>query len=184
MKACTVCAQFFPPRSDTARACSPKCAQRLVRDDKKARAAERRADRLALLALKPRAKWAAAAQTEVNRYVRLRDHRLGCASCDKPATWGGQWHASHFIAVADAPAIRFNLWNIAKACSVCNHRRSGNLLGLEAGLRSRIGPERVAWLKAQAGPHTFSVEYLRRLRKVFAKRANRLAARLETEAVQ
>lgn len=174
LRPCTVCGQAFPPRSDTATVCSPRCALKTVRDDKKARAADRRATRMALLALKSNAQWAREAQTEVNRYVRLRDRHLGCASCDKPATWRGQWHASHFIAVADAPALRFNTWNIAKSCSPCNHHKSGNLLMLEVTLRERIGDERVEWLKRQRGKHAFPVEYLRRIRRVFARRANRL----------
>lgn len=45
-------------------------------------------------ALKSRGDHAKEAQAVINRYVRLRDAHLGCISCDKPATWGGQWHCS------------------------------------------------------------------------------------------
>src|SRR6478609_4976925 len=46
--------------------------------------------------LKTRQEWLKEAQQWVNKYVRLRDYFQGCISCAKPATWQGQWHASHY----------------------------------------------------------------------------------------
>ena len=67
------------------------------------------------------------AQIYVNKYCRLRDDKLGCISCDKPATWNGQWHASHYKSRGANTALRFNLWNIHKSCSVCNNYLSGSI---------------------------------------------------------
>lgn len=57
---------------------------------------ERREIKVRKEKLKGRADHAQEAQAVINRYVRLRDAHLGCISCDKPASWGGQWHCSHF----------------------------------------------------------------------------------------
>lgn len=123
--------------------------------------------------LKSKAQWAKEAQTAVNKYVRLRDSHLGCVSCDKPASWDGQWHASHFRSVGAATAVRFNLWNIHKSCSVCNNWKSGNLSEYEPRLREKIGAEKVDWLRTQNQLSAHSVEYLKRLKIIFTKRAKR-----------
>jgi hypothetical protein len=127
--------------------------------------------------LKTRTQWASEAQKEVNRYVRLRDVHLGCVSCDKPANWDGQWHASHFRSVGAASAVRFNLWNIHKSCSVCNNWKSGNLSDFEPRLREKIGNQKVDWLRTQNKRAHYSIEYLKRLKYVMKKKANRQEAR-------
>ncbi len=81
------------------------------------------------------------AQAAFNSWVRLRDAALGCVSCDKPATWAGQWHASHFRSVGSSPEHRFNPLNVHRACSVCNNHLSGNILGYQPELIRRIGAE-------------------------------------------
>ena len=126
-------------------------------------------------AVKSRADWLRDAQMAVNRYIRLRDRDKGCISCDRPATWDGQWHASHFRSVGAASAVRFNLWNIHKACSVCNHHLSGNIAGYMPRLVEKIGPQKVEWLQQQNHVVRYEVEYLKRLKSVFNRRANRVA---------
>jgi len=123
--------------------------------------------------LKSKAQWAKEAQSAVNKYVHLRDAHLGCVSCDKPASWDGQWHASHFRSVGAATAVRFHLWNIHKSCSVCNNWKSGNLSEYEPRLREKIGPEKVDWLRTQNQLSAYSVDYLKRLKSIFTKRAKR-----------
>jgi len=100
-------------------------------------------------------------------------------SCDKPATWDGQWHASHFRSVGAASAVRFNLWNIHKACSVCNNWKSGNLSEYEPRLTIKIGADKVEWLRTQNQVISYSVNYLTRIKTVFAKKAKRLQTRLQ-----
>ena len=113
----------------------------------------------------------------MNRYVRLRDAGAGCISCHLPATWGGQWHASHFRSVGAASAVRFNLWNIHKACSPCNAHKGGNIHEYRPRLIAKIGAEKVDWLMCQNGRADYPVEYLKRLKAVFAKKARRLEKR-------
>jgi hypothetical protein len=132
-------------------------------------------------AAKPRSKWLAECQAIVNRYVRIRDRALPCCSCDRPASWDGQWHASHFRSVGAASGIRFHLWNIHKGCSICNNHLSGNLAGYHPRLVVRIGPEKVEWLQAQNAVVKHPVAYLKRFKAVMGKRLRRLEARLESE---
>lgn len=172
---CSQCSRPFMRRSTLHRVCSPLCAVRSVRAQKKAERADTKRRKEAA---KTRSQWLKEAQAVVNRYVRLRDAKLGCVSCDKPATWGGQWHASHFRSVGAASAVRFNLWNIHKACSICNNWKSGNLSEYEPRLRERIGAEKVDWLRTQNQLADFQIEYLKRLKVVFAKRVKRMEKKL------
>lgn len=156
-------------------ACGWQCAIEHSRKLKEAR--DRKEHRAAKLKAKPRSKWLSEAQAAVNAYVRARDAHLGCISCDKPASWLGQWHASHFRSVGAASSIRFNLWNIHKSCSVCNNWKSGNLIDYEPRLKEKIGSEKVDWLRSQTKPKAYDIEYLERLRDIFRKKTKRLNAK-------
>ena len=180
---CAYCKQQYMPTLPMQKACSLDCAKGMApsmraKAEKRAQVLERKRDREARERIKPRAKWLKEAEHAVNRYVRLRDAHLGCVSCDKPASWGGQWHASHFRSVGAASAVRFHLWNIHKACSVCNKHLSGNLAEYEPRLRALIGSERVDWLRSQNHLADYPIEYLSRLKRLFNRKANRLEKRL------
>lgn len=171
---CKVCAApFVQFNTMQSVVCSIKCARAIPVINRRAERADKAETRRKLEALKPRSKWMAEAQAEVNRYVRLRDAALPCASCDRPATWDGQWHASHFRSVGAASAVRFHLWNIHKACSICNNHLSGNIIEFEPRLRARIGVQKVEWLRTQNQRATYTVEYLKRLKALFARRCRR-----------
>lgn len=172
---CSVCRQPFQKRSLMHRTCSPECAIEQVKLDKAKKA--RKEHKEAKAKARSRRDWLKLAEGVMNQYVRLRDSKLGCVSCDKPSTWQGQWHCSHFRSVGAASAIRYNLWNMHKSCSVCNKWLSGNVSEYEPRLRAKIGDEKVDWLKSQNQPVTYSIEYLQRLIKVFKKKIKRLSSR-------
>lgn len=172
-KLCRVCRTSFSPRSSTQVVCGWECAFEMTVQTRIK--TERKETRDAKLRLKSRADWAREAQSVVNKYVRLRDAKLGCCSCDKPTSWDGQWHASHFRSVGAAPQLRFNLWNIHKSCSVCNNWLSGNLIEYEPRLRIKIGDSKVDWLRNYNQRSAYSIDYLIRLIKIFKKKTNRLA---------
>ena len=129
--------------------------------------------------IKTRAQWLAECQAVINRYVRLRDAGKPCVSCDRPASWEGQWHASHLRSVGAASAVRFHLWNIHKACSICNHHLSGNVAEYLPRVRARIGDNKVAWLYDQNQLVRYDVAYLKRLKAVMGSRLRRLEKRFE-----
>ena len=154
-----------------------QAAKALREEAKKARAAakvERAETKRRKEAAKSRSDWLADCQAIINRYVRLRDRDLPCCSCDRPASWGGQWHASHFRSVGAASGLRFHLWNIHKGCSICNNHLSGNIAGYRPRLIERIGLERFHWLESQNHLVRYDVEYLKRLKAVIGKKLKRM----------
>lgn len=174
-------AEFQPERSFQSW-CSSDCAIVIARakqaraSDRKAKA-ERAEHRAAKEKVKRRSDWLREAQVIVNRYVRLRDAHLGCVSCDKGAEWDGQWHASHLRSVGSASAIRYNLWNIHKSCSQCNLWLSANLSEYLPRVRAKIGDDKVDWLYQQNEPEKFSIEYLKRLKRVIGRKVRKLEKR-------
>lgn len=179
---CKVCKNLFTKNKSTQSVCSVECSITIAlkaRDKilKTGMLKQKREDKVKRERLKSRSDWLKEAQTEVNKYVRLRDSHLGCVSCDKPATWDGQWHASHFRSVGAASSVRFNLWNIHRSCSICNNWKSGNLSDYEPRLIAKIGKSKVDWLRSQNQLVSYSIEYLKRLKQVFHKRAARLEKR-------
>lgn len=184
-KKCAVraCRAPFVPSQTFQTWCSPECGLVIARakQDKERKAlaqVERKEIKERKEKLKSRADHAKEAQQAINRYVRMRDAGLGCISCDKPASWRGQWHCSHFRSVGAAPHLRFNLLNMHKACSICNNHLSGNIAGYRPRLIEKIGLERVEWLESNHSRAGHDIEYLKRLKAIFNKKANRLELRL------
>ena len=181
-KKCRHCRNEFTPSKPLQVACSVPCALSLTRAkqerERKALATmERKEIRAAKQRLKSRADYMREAQAVINRYVRLRDAHLPCVSCGRPASWQGQWHASHFRSRGAAPHLRFNLINIHKACSICNNHLSGNIMGYRPELIRRVGIERVEWLESNNAAARHDIHYLKRLKAVFTKKCKRLEAR-------
>lgn len=179
-------ASFVPSRMGQA-VCSPACAMidgpRHAPKARKALDQIERADiKVRKEKLKSRADHAKDAQAVINRYVRLRDAHLGCISCDKPASWGGQWHCSHFRSVGAAAHLRFNLWNMNKSCSQCNAHLSGNIMVYRPRLVEKIGAEKVEWLECNQSLVRHEIEYLKRLKSIFTKKCKRLEARTQCNA--
>ena len=171
MKTCKVCDKPFTPMRPMQSVCSPGCAMKKVRSDKKQ---ERESIKQRKEKIKTRQEWLAECQAIANRYARIRDAKDGCISCDKPSTWPGQWHGSHFRSVGAASAVRLNLWNIHKACSVCNHHLSGNVAEYRPRLVEKIGLAKVEWLESQNQLVRYDIEYLKRYKKVIGKRLKRM----------
>lgn len=177
-KRCAQCRDVFTPARSMQRVCSPLCAAALAakqRAQKEARAKrdERKSMRERIEKAKTRADHLREAQAAVNAYVRLRDANDPCISCDRPATWGGQWHASHFKSVGSTPSERYNLWNIHRACSICNAWLSGNIGGYRPRLIAKIGIEKVEFLEREHPPKKYDIEYLKRLKRIFREKARR-----------
>lgn len=186
-KTCSVCKAEFTPVRSVQKVCGPVCAlahakAKESRQRKAIEKVERREIRAAKERIKSRAEYLKEAQAVMNRYVRLRDAHLGCVSCDKPATWPGQWHCSHFRSVGAAPHIRFNLWNMHRACSICNNHLSGNIGAYRPKLIEKIGQEKVDWLECNNQIKRFDIPYLKRLKAVFAKKCRRIEERTKCNA--
>ncbi|WP_312115266.1 recombination protein NinG [Stutzerimonas nitrititolerans] len=180
----TACRAEFVPARPLQTACSVGCAIALTqtqkaRESRNQAKQERAARRAARERIKTKGDYMRETQAVINRYVRLRDAHRGCVSCDKPADWAGQWHASHFRSRGAAPHLRFHLHNIHKACSICNNHLSGNIMGYRPELVRRIGADRVGQLEASQERASFTIDYLKRLKKVFSRKVRLTEARLK-----
>jgi nitrogen fixation protein len=187
-KRCRHCGNSFAPISSMSKACSVPCALALndvakKKSAAKALKAERKSMKERAEKIKTRSEHMKEAQAAVNAYVRLRDANDPCISCDRPATWGGQWHASHYRSVGSNPGWRFNILNIHRACSICNAWKSGNLTEYRPRLIAKIGLERVEMLEQESPVRKYDIEYLKRLKRIFRDKAKRLR-KLQDRRVQ
>jgi len=155
LKKCKICRLpadewKIPPRNSLARTCSLSCALDDVgREKDKQFKQETRSMKVKLLDNDSKF-WKAKAQKVFNEFIRLRDSHLGCVSCDKPSSWDGQWHASHWKSRGARPDLAFNEDNVHKSCSVCNNFKSGNVGDYEVRLIEKIGLCRVNALRLQS----------------------------------
>jgi hypothetical protein len=140
MKKCRICKKEFSPFLSTAVVCSPRCALDYTR--KKASAAADKAFNIKKRKfnandVKKRKK---VAQAAFNAYIRKRDEKLPCISCNRHHS--GQYHAGHFKTTAARPDLKFNEDNCHKQCSACNNHLSGNIENYRPNLIEKIGRKR------------------------------------------
>lgn len=174
-KTCRNCKQYFIPRVSLQRVCSLPCALEYSKRSTKQRrsaseALQRNIDRETIQALKPKAKWLSEAQAAFNWYIRMRDAHLPCISCGQ-SPYQGRRHASHYRSVGAASHLRFNTWNVHASCAQCNSMKSGNVVEYRIALAKKIGVERVEQLENDNQPRTFEIDEIKRVIKIFARRA-------------
>lgn len=109
---------------------------------------ERKEHKAAKERIKTRGDHAKDAQTEFNKFIRIRDKHHPCISCGRHHT--GQYHAGHYRTVGAHPELRFSELNCHKQCSACNNHKSGNIVEYRITLIGRIGVDELDWLE---GPH-------------------------------
>jgi len=131
--------------------------------------------------LKTKGQWMKEAQAAFNAYVRARDrhYKRRCISCDKFLNYektGGEVDAGHYIARGSMKghSLRFHLWNCHAQCVACNRHRNGNVSGYRVGLVWRIGHEKVEWLEDHDHQVDYSVDYLKRIKNIFAKKCKKM----------
>lgn len=176
---CKVCKSAYEPRLPMQVVCGLDCARSLAvsvrgKAEKKKAVQERAETRRRKEAIRPISKLEEECRAIVQKIARIRDRNDGCISCELPANWDGQWHGSHFRSHGACSALQFHLWNIHKACWICNKLYSGRINQYEPRLVQKMGQERVDWLKAQNGVVKPSREYLYRFKKVMGKRLRRM----------
>ena len=182
-KMCCECRTPFVQFKSIVKWCSYECgaafAIRLgaIRKTKEARQ-ERAKTRAQLRAMETAKDKKKRLQPIVNAIARVRDHADGCISCDKPASWDGQWHGSHYKSSGSNSALTFNLWNIHKACSECNRNKGGNIHGYRPQLIEKCGAARVEWLDNHPRSREYDPDYLERAIAIGTKWLNRKMKRL------
>lgn len=168
------CGISFPPQRLGQAVCSPKCGL-AIKDVNQAKArkslaqVERREIKVRKEKLKSRADHLREAQAAVNEYVRLRDARLPCISCDSTPNdndlmTGSRWDAGHYRSVGACPELRFEPLNIHRQCVKCNRNLSGNAVEYRIRLLLRIGAEKVAWIEGPHEARKYTVEEIKAIK--------------------
>lgn len=110
------------------------------------------------------------AQTAFNAYIRTRDRGKPCISCGCPqgdTVQGGKFDAGHYRSRGSAGHLRFNTINCWAQCVKCNRYLSGNVVEYRKGLVQRVGLERVCKLENDNSQLKFTIDYLKRVKKIF-----------------
>ena len=151
-----------------------KAAQKLVQKAQAKSLAERKEK------LKTRSEWMTEAQAAFNAYIRVRDSNKCCISSGRPlvdSSVGGGYDAGHYRSRGAAGHLRFHLLNCWGQSKHDNRYLSGNISEYRVGLINRIGLQSVEKLEADNSTRSFDIEYLKRIKRIFNKRA-RLYKRL------
>ena len=178
-KTCRQCKTVYLPTRPLQSVCSLPCA--LAQSRAKQQIAERKKQKQEKAeikkrkdGLKTRSVWIKECQTAVNSYVRERDRNKPCVSCGATygdVVYGGQRDAGHYRSTGSAPHLRFCLIQIWSQCVKCNRNLSGNSVEYRKELVKRIGLERVEALEHDDNYRKYTIEYLRRLKRLMNRRA-------------
>jgi len=136
--------------------------------------------RLRKEAIKTAGEYIKEAQASVNRYIRMRDHGRPCISCGSSPEQkrGGSMDAGHYRSRGSAGHLRFNVLNIHAQCVKCNRFGSGNAVDYRLELIKRIGLDRVERIEQDNEYRKFTIDYLKRVKRIFNKRARFYERRL------
>ena len=169
MKQCKVCAKPFTPMRPMQSVCSPVCAMKKVRSDKKQ---ERESIKQRKEKIKTIPQLIKEAQIEFNAYIRLRDFGKPCICCGLPlgtGEIGGSYDAGHYRSVGSASHLRFNEDNVHAQRKQCNRYGAGRAVDYRFGLVARIGLERVEQLEQSNQPHKWTREELIEIKERYKK---------------
>ena len=189
---CNTCRKKVPAdsiyQSNLKAFCSQECLMQYVRSPKgeKTRQKALKDDlRERKAKLKTKGQWMKEAQAAFNAYVRARDRRRGyrCISCDRHLNYnksGGAVDAGHYLSRGSAAghSLKFHLWNVHSQCVTCNRYKQGQSAGYRVGLIWRIGYEKVNWLENHDHEVEYSVEYLKRIKRIFTKKHKKTTAHI------
>jgi len=172
-KKCKVCPKKFEQRNSLQLACSVKCAMVLVNRQKSAKVKQQKqADRLKREALRSRSWYVKKAQAAFNKFVRFRDEKQPCISCQRHHA--GQYHAGHYMTTGARSELRFHPANNHKQCSACNNHLSGNLVLYRKNLIEKVGPEMVVYLEDFNIPQKWTVEELKEIAQHYKEELKRI----------
>jgi hypothetical protein len=168
---CSSCA--FEYGKSHARAAQERARKKAARLLKEKETEDRARIRARKEVLKTLNQLASEAQTAFNSFIRIRDYGKPCISCGNlpEQKFGGTMDAGHYRSRGAASHLRFNTFNVHSQCVRCNRNKSGNVVDYRINLINRIGLERVERLETDNDTRKFDKEYLRRIKRVFSKKA-------------
>jgi len=142
MARCKICKSKFEVRYFLQKAClNPACLAEWAKLDRESKVDKKYAQKKRELKANDRTFRTKEAQKAFNAYIRKRDEKEPCISCQRYHS--GQYHAGHFKTTAARPDLRFNEDNCHKQCAPCNNHLSGNIGEYIVHLIKKIGQTRL-----------------------------------------
>jgi len=157
--------QFKPTFNSTQAVCSIICAKAKASQDESIK--QRKDLRERKEKLKTKGEHAKEAQAAVNKFIRLRDAKEPCISCQR--NHSGQIHAGHYLSIGARPNLRFHEQNIHAQCAPCNNHLSGNLVNYRINLIKKIGLLMVEHLESDQAPSRHDIESLQSIKTHYRK---------------
>lgn len=160
MKPCAHCQTPFTPQRMGQRVCSPRCAGRYVKEQKKAEAVQTRERKAAMKTIPQLIK---EAQHAFNAFIRERDKHQACICCGQPlgaGEVGGAYDCGHYRSTGSAPQLRFDERNAHAQRKVCNRWGAGRAVDYRLGLVARYGAETVEALESDNRVHKWERDEL------------------------
>jgi hypothetical protein len=177
---CKVCKTPFTPFRPLQNWCSVDCAvtlgqQAIAKKKAKDEAADRKADKAKLDAMRTKPQLTKLAQQAFNAFIRARDAGKPCISCgttlsNEPNTYD----AGHYRSVGSAPHMRFVEDNCHGQCKHCNNFLAGNHVEYRKGLVARIGLRSVELIEADTILRKYSHEGLIEIARHYRAEARRI----------
>ena len=162
MKKCKACGKKFTLFNSLAQVCSIDCAIQYAKDNKVQERVRRQLKKIAKEKIKTRSEHLKEAQAAFNAFIRERDKKQPCISCER--NHKGQYHAGHYRSVGACPELRFCELNVHKQCSACNNHKSGNIIEYRINLVKKIGAEKVEWLEGPHEPKKYTIEQIKQIK--------------------
>lgn len=179
MTACAQCQSEFTKQRMGQRVCSPACASKIVRTEKK-QAKERvkldkALDKAAKEGMKTIPQLKKEAQQAFNEYIRERDKQAGhpCICCGRPLDWGHEGvrthavDAGHYRSTGSADHMRFDERNCHAQSVACNRYGAGRAVDYRIGLVARIGLDAVEALESDQTPIKWTRDTLRQIKTIY-----------------
>lgn len=180
-KECQGCGSLFQPRSSFARACSQRCAMKVINADKKAQKAAVRAEKAADRAKREEQETIPElikrADKAFQEYIRERDRKAGhaCISSGRPLDWSGnKTDAGHYRSKGAASHLRYDEDNCHAQTKHENRDKAGNAVEYRIFLIERIGLERVERLESNNEPVKWTRDVLRQVIVIYRAKAREL----------
>jgi len=151
--------------------------QQATKKAAKVQAAERKATREKLDAMRTKPQLVKLAQTAFNRFIRARDADRECISCGTPlqgAQVGGAFDCGHYRSVGSAVHLRFVEDNAHGQCKHCNSHLAGNHVAYRQGLIARIGQRAVELIEADSTLRKYTKEGLIEIARHYRAEAKKL----------
>jgi len=167
-KKCKACTREFMPFQSLQKVCGWKCAEVIGKKvEKKKKDVAHKIRKVNMLSTDKRHQ-TKLAQQWFNKYIRLRDAKDPCLSCQRHHK--GQYHAGHYLTVGARSELRFNEFNCHKQCSACNTHLSGNLINYRIFLIYKIGIEKVEWLESYRNVNKPTIEEIIEIKNKYKKK--------------